>query len=233
MSTGKKEQVRSMFNHIAFRYDFLNHLLSLGIDKGWRKKTVRALKPISPKLILDVATGTGDLALALIKLNPEKITGIDISEGMLAVGQEKMLKKGLNDRVELMVADCEQLPFQDASFHAATIGFGIRNFEHPQLGLNELHRVLKPGGMLAILEFSYPKNPLVKVVYLTYFKFVLPLIGRIFSRHKQAYSYLPASVEAFPYGEAFLEMLRKAGFEKEKATPLSFGIANLYTCFKP
>ncbi|NLF42214.1 MAG: bifunctional demethylmenaquinone methyltransferase/2-methoxy-6-polyprenyl-1,4-benzoquinol methylase UbiE [Bacteroidales bacterium] len=233
MSSSKKEQVRSMFNHIAYRYDFLNHFLSLGIDKSWRRKTVNAIGKHNPKYILDVATGTGDLAIELLKINPDKITGIDISEEMLRIAKKKTEEKNISHKIDLMIADCEQLPFPDNSFHAASIGFGIRNFENPQKGLDELFRVLDKNGTLAILEFSIPSNKIIKSFYLFYFKNILPMIGRLFSKNKMAYHYLPQSVEAFPYGGKFIEMLEKSGFQNTHARPLSFGIATLYTCNKP
>jgi len=233
MSSGKKEQVRSMFNHIAHRYDFLNHFLSLGIDKSWRRKTVNAIGRHKPKYILDVATGTGDLAIELLKINPDKISGIDISEEMLRIAKKKTEEKNISHKIDLMVADCEQLPFPDNSFHAASIGFGIRNFENPQKGLDELFRVLDKNAILAILEFSLPSHKIIKSFYLFYFKNILPLVGRLFSKNKMAYHYLPQSVEAFPYGGKFIEMLVKSGFQNAHARPLSFGIATLYTCIKP
>jgi len=196
--SSKKEQVTTMFNAIAYRYDFMNNLLSLGIHKSWRRKTVRLLRPLKPQLILDVATGTADFAIEAMKLSPVKITGVDISEGMLNLGKVKVSKRNLDKHIELMLADSENLPFESNSFDAITIGFGVRNFEHLEKGLAEMYRVLKPGGMIAILEFSKPKNFPIKQLYNFYFKRITPLAGKIFSKDSSAYTYLPESVQAFP-----------------------------------
>lgn len=228
----KKEQVADMFNNIAGKYDFLNHFLSLGIDKGWRKKAIAEIAKVQPKTILDVATGTGDLAIAASKLNPEKIVGIDIAAQMLDVGRQKLKEKGLSELISMQVGDSEALPFADNSFDAITCAYGVRNFEHLEAGLKEMRRVLRPGGKLAILEFSHPKKFPVKQGYQFYFKYILPTLGKLVSRHSTAYSYLPESVMAFPEGQRFCDILQECGFQGPKARPLTFGITTLYTAGK-
>ncbi len=229
----KKEQVAQMFNNIAGTYDFLNHTLSLNIDKIWRNKAIKALKPLNPQTMLDVATGTGDFALlSAQKLHPSKIMGIDISEKMLEVGVEKIAKQNLQSVVSLEVGDAENLSFPDASFDAVTVGFGVRNFENLQKGLQEIQRVLKPNGVAAILEFSMPEHFPVKQVYTFYFKHILPTIGKMFSKDYDAYFYLFNSVQEFPYGENFVQETLKAGFTNTNVHSLSFGIASLYICTK-
>lgn len=230
---GKKGQIIDMFNNIAGKYDFLNHALSFNIDKLWRNKAIRGIRAVNPKSILDVATGTGDFAiLSAQKLHAEQIIGIDISENMLAVGQEKIVKKNLQDIVTLQLGDSESMPFADNSFDAITVGFGVRNFENLELGLREMHRVLKPNGVAAILEFSMPTHFPVKQLYTFYFKRILPLVGKWFSKDYDAYYYLFSSVQEFPYGQKFVEITRKVGFSHTKVTSLSFGIASLYLCTK-
>jgi demethylmenaquinone methyltransferase/2-methoxy-6-polyprenyl-1,4-benzoquinol methylase len=224
----KKDQVARMFNNISHRYDFLNHLLSLGIDKIWRRKAIGILQSIQPKQILDVATGTGDFALQAMSLNPEKITGIDISEGMLEVGRKKIRARNLESKIELVQADSENIPFSHNKFDAVTVAFGVRNFENLRRGLSEILRVLKPGGMLVVLEFSKPATFPFKQVYNFYFRFILPRIGSIVSNDKAAYTYLPKSVEAFPDGEDFLHILHDVGFKNTKCSSLSFGISTIY-----
>ena len=199
----KKEQVATMFNNISKKYDFLNHFLSLGIDVLWRKKAIKLLKPHQPKILLDVATGTGDFALEALTLNPEKIVGIDISEGMLEIGKEKIKNKGVENIVSLQLGDSEQLPFSDNFFDAYTVGFGVRNFENLEKGLSEMLRVLKPQGNAIILEFSKPKILPVKMLYNFYFNFILPFIGKLVSKDNSAYTYLPESVNAFREGNDF------------------------------
>jgi demethylmenaquinone methyltransferase/2-methoxy-6-polyprenyl-1,4-benzoquinol methylase len=228
----KKEQVARMFDNISGRYDFLNHFLSLGIDKGWRKKAIRILKPHAPKTILDVATGTGDFALQALELNPDKIVGVDISEGMLDVGRKKMATRGLSQKIEMKSGDSENLPFSDNIFDAVTVGFGVRNFENLEKGLSEIFRVMKPGGTLVILEFSRPKRFPFKQIYNFYFKTILPKIGRLVSRDKAAYTYLPESVEAFPDGDNFMNILVNTGFKNTACKPLTFGISSIYTAQK-
>lgn len=228
----KKEQVADMFNNIAGKYDFLNHFLSLGIDKGWRKKAIAEIAKVHPKAILDVATGTGDLAIAASKLNPEKIIGIDIAAQMLDVGRQKLKEKGLTELITMQVGDSEALPFADNNFDAITCAYGVRNFENLEAGLKEMYRVLRPGGKLAILEFSHPKQFPVKQGYQFYFKYILPTLGKLVSKHSTAYSYLPESVMAFPEGQRFCGILAQCGFKEPKARPLTFGITTLYTACK-
>jgi demethylmenaquinone methyltransferase/2-methoxy-6-polyprenyl-1,4-benzoquinol methylase len=232
-TSGKKEQVAQMFNNIARRYDFLNHFLSLGIDKIWRKKAVRYLKDIKPNpTILDVASGTGDFAIATLKLSPQKVVGIDISEEMLNVGIQKIRKKKLDHIIELKKGDSENLEFEEQSFDGLTVAFGVRNFENLSKGLAEMHRVLKPGGKAVILEFSKPRVFPVKQIYHFYFRFVLPFIGKIVSKDSAAYTYLPESVNRFPEREDFIHELKKVGFKECIFKPLSFGIATIYVAIK-
>jgi len=231
-TASKKEQVATMFNAIAHRYDFLNQLLSLGIHKGWRKKSIQLLQSNHPKKILDIATGTADFAIEAMRLNPEKVTGVDISSGMLELGRKKIEKRGLQSKIELKLADSENLPFTDNSFDAITVGFGVRNFENLEKGIREMHRVLKPGGKMIILEFSKPKALGIKQLYTIYFKYITPFIGKIFSKDNSAYRYLPESVKAFPDGEDFLTILKNAGQKETKATSLTFGIATIYSSTK-
>lgn len=228
----KKEQVATMFNNISFRYDVLNRLLSFGIDIWWRKKAIARLRDVKPELILDIATGTADLAIEALSLKPGKIIGVDISEGMLQEGRKKLIKRGLQDKIELRTGDSEKLLFPDNHFDAVMVSFGVRNFENLETGLAEIHRVLKPGGKLMILEFSKPKNIIIKGLYNFYNLSLLPAAGRLISGDKAAYSYLPASVEVFPEGDSFLKILTSQGFERVKAVPLTFGISSIYTGFK-
>ncbi|MCU0442618.1 MAG: bifunctional demethylmenaquinone methyltransferase/2-methoxy-6-polyprenyl-1,4-benzoquinol methylase UbiE [Bacteroidia bacterium] len=232
LETGKKEQVEQMFDSIAPRYDLLNRLLSLGIDKGWRKKAIQSLASTQPKYILDVATGTADLAIAALALNPTKITGVDISELMLSVGRTKISKQNLDPRIELLRADSEALPFESHTFDAVTVAFGVRNFENLQKGLDEMYRVLKPGGRIAVLEFSTPQSFPTKQLYLFYFKYILPLWGGLISKNKEAYTYLPESVKHFPEGSQFLAYVNRSGFTQANVQPLTFGICSLYTATK-
>jgi demethylmenaquinone methyltransferase / 2-methoxy-6-polyprenyl-1,4-benzoquinol methylase len=227
----KKEQVAEMFNNIAFRYDFLNSLLSLGIHKGWRRKAISIFRHKKPRLILDVATGTADFAIEALKAQPEKVVGVDISAGMLEVGRKKIRKAGLENRIELQLVDAEGLPFPDNHFDAITVAFGVRNFEHLEKGLREMQRVLKPGGDLVVIEFSKPRG-WFSYLYKFYFKYITPAIGRLFSKDHRAYSYLPESVEAFPYGEKFCNILHACGFSKESYKPLTFGVACIYHATK-
>lgn len=228
----KKQQVEEMFDNISERYDFLNHLLSMNIDKGWRKKVVKLASKEKPKVILDVATGTADLAIALSKLHPEKITGVDISNGMLDVGRQKIAKKNLSQIITLKQADSEDLPFNDNQFDAITVAFGVRNFENLEKGLSEMHRVLKPGGRLLVLEFSQPQKFPFKQLYGFYFKNILPGLGKLVSKDSSAYTYLPESVGAFPYGDKFIGILRKISFSSNSAYPVTFGIATIYESVK-
>ena len=217
-----------MFDDIAPRYDFLNRLLSMGIDQTWRDRAIETLRAAEPKRILDVATGTADLAIKSLKLDPEKVVGVDISEEMLAIGREKVARLGESGRITLQRGEAEKLPFSNSQFDAALVAFGVRNFENLHEGLSEIWRVLRPGGSLVILEFSHPTSFPVKQFYGFYSHAVLPVIGRLVSKNKEAYKYLPASVDVFPSGEAFLERMREAGFREVSAQPLTFGIATLY-----
>jgi demethylmenaquinone methyltransferase / 2-methoxy-6-polyprenyl-1,4-benzoquinol methylase len=230
--SGKKEQVARMFDNISGNYDFLNHFLSLGIDTLWRRKAIRELRTIRPKLILDVATGTGDFAVEALRLHPDKVIGIDISEGMLEMGRRKMVKRGLGSRIELRCADSEKLPFEENKFDAIIVAFGVRNFENLGTGLREMLRVLKPGGKVVILEFSKPTAFPFRQLYYFYFRFILPKIGRWVSRDSSAYTYLPESVQAFPDGKEFLGILSHLGFKNTAWTSLTFGISSLYTGIK-
>lgn len=231
-SSGKKEQVAQMFDNISARYDFLNHFLSLGIDISWRKKAIRMLQPQAPKQILDIATGTGDFALQALKLNPDKIIGVDISEGMLEMGRKKIRQKGLEQKIELKYGDSENLEFTDNKFDAVIVSFGVRNFENLNAGLKEIHRVLKPGGSAMILEFSKPQRFPFKQLYGFYFKWILPLIGKVISKDRAAYSYLPESVDEFPYGHRFTEIMQQIGFKENICRPLTFGISSIYLAKK-
>jgi demethylmenaquinone methyltransferase/2-methoxy-6-polyprenyl-1,4-benzoquinol methylase len=225
---GKKEQVAEMFNNISHRYDFLNHFLSLGIDILWRKKAIRLLKKDQPKQILDIATGTGDFAIEALALNPDKVTGVDISEGMLAHGKKKMKRKGLDHLIDMQMGDSEKLLFESNTFDAVIVSFGVRNFENLEKGLSDMFRVLKPGGKTVIIEFSRPRKFPMKQLYNFYFKSILPIIGKLISKDQSAYTYLPESVEAFPDGEDFLSVLKKVGFKSTECRPLTFGISSIY-----
>lgn len=231
-NSGKKEQVARMFDNISHRYDFLNHFLSLGIDKVWRKKAIKLLEPSKPKIILDVATGTGDFAIQALVLNPTKVYGVDISEGMLDVGRKKIEGRGLGGKIELLAGDSENLPFGENKFDAVTVAFGVRNFENLEKGLSEIWRVLKPGGKLVILEFSRPTAFPMKQAYNFYFKAILPRIGRLVSSDNSAYTYLPESVAAFPDGVNFLRILETVGFKQTQCKALTFGISSIYTATK-
>lgn len=226
--TSKKVQVAAMFDRIAARYDFLNHFLSFGIDRGWRKKAIKLLKAYQPKQMLDIATGTGDFAIEALKLGPDKITGVDISTGMLAEGRKKMERLGVDGKVELLEGDSENLPFEPEKFEAITVAFGVRNFENLGKGMEEMHRVLKPGGVTCVLEFSQPRNFPMKQLYHFYSFRILPFWGRFFSKDKTAYSYLPESVQAFPDGSDFMAIMRNAGFKNTREYRLTFGIATIY-----
>jgi len=229
----KKQQVADMFNNISKTYDFLNHFMSLGIDIIWRKKAINELKKDQPKLILDVATGTGDFAFeALYILKPDKIIGVDISQGMLDIAKQKIAKRNLGDHFEVKLGDSEKLPFEAGEFDAVTVAYGVRNFENLEIGLADIQRVLKPGGKAVILEFSKPKVFPVKQLYKFYFNYITPGIGKLFSKDSRAYSYLPESVAAFPDGETFVGLMDKVGFKNTKCRPLAFGICSIYTGVK-
>ena len=228
-SKSKKEQVSQMFDAIAFRYDFLNHFLSAGIDKYWRKKAISNLVNCEVSRILDIATGTGDLAITTVKMFPSaSIVGIDISEKMLEIGHQKIKKLQLNDKIELQSGDSEKIDFSDNYFNAITCAFGVRNFENLSVGLSEMYRVLGSGGRCIILEFSRPKHFPFKQVYYFYFSYILPLFGRLISKDRSAYTYLPESVNAFLDGEKFIEELEKVGFKNCSQKQLTFGIASIY-----
>jgi len=229
---GKKQQVAEMFDNIAPKYDFLNHFLSFGIDKIWRRKAIRIVKSYSPTHILDVASGTGDFAIASLKTGAKKIVGVDISNEMLAVGREKILRMKLQDRITLQYGDSELLDFPNHSFDAVTVAFGVRNFEHLSKGIEEIFRVLHPGGVACILEFSKPTQFPIKQLYRFYSFYILPFLGRLFSKDKSAYLYLPESVAQFPDGEAFLAVLKKAGCVQTRQHRLTFGVATIYVGLK-
>ncbi|MFT5824288.1 MAG: demethylmenaquinone methyltransferase/2-methoxy-6-polyprenyl-1,4-benzoquinol methylase [Crocinitomix sp.] len=224
----KKEEVEEMFDNISGKYDFLNHFLSLGIDKLWRKKAIKILKEYQPKVIMDMATGTGDFAIEALKLNPDRVVGVDLSNGMLEVGRKKMKKKGVDQIVEMIQGDSENLSFETATFDAFTVGFGVRNFQNLDAGLTEMLRVLKTGGVGVILEFSKPKKFPVKQYFKFHSKYVIPTIGKAISKDKAAYTYLPESVEAFPEGQAFMDIMSDVGYKNVKSKRVGGGIATIY-----
>lgn len=224
----KKEEVAQMFNNISANYDFLNHFLSLGIDHLWRKRAVKQLQKLQPKVLLDLATGTGDFAIACLKLKPEKIIGMDISSGMLEVGKLKMKKRAFDKIIDMQLGDSENMPFADHTFDAITVGFGVRNYENLEKGLGEMLRVLKPGGQAVILEFSKPKAFPIKQLFGFYSKVLIPLFGKYISKDERAYTYLPESVAAFPEGAAFVAVLQKVGYQTSEPIRLSGGIASIY-----
>jgi demethylmenaquinone methyltransferase/2-methoxy-6-polyprenyl-1,4-benzoquinol methylase len=228
-NTSKKEEVAEMFNNISKRYDFLNHFLSLGIDKIWRRKAVNMLRPLKPQRILDLASGTGDFAIESLKLNPTEIVGMDISEGMLEVGRVKMKTKGYDNVITMRLGDSEDLPFEDGYFDALTVGFGVRNYENLEKGLAEMLRVVRKGGKIVILEFSKPKKFPVKQYYAFHSRYIIPFFGTRLSKDKKAYAYLPESVAAFPEGEALKEILRKVGYLNVESKLVSGGIATIYS----
>lgn len=229
---GKKEQVAQMFDTISENYDGLNRVISLGIDVSWRKKVVKLVGATNPKQILDIATGTGDLALMMASLQPDRIVGLDISAGMLEVGKQKVTKANLDNTIEMIVGDSENMPFDDNTFDAITVSFGVRNFENLDKGLTEILRVLKPGGIFVVLETSNPTKFPFKQGYKFYTNFILPIIGKIFSKDKVAYSYLSESANSFPFGAAFNNILQKNGFKNAKNLPVTFGVASIYTSTK-
>ena len=229
---GKKEQVKQMFDTISSSYDGLNRVISFGIDVKWRKKVVKLVGETSPTTVLDIATGTGDLAIALAKTGAKKVVGLDISPGMLQVGKDKVSKKDLTDTVEMVLGDSENLAFEDNSFDAITVAFGVRNFENLEKGLEEILRVLRPGGHLAILETSVPTKFPFKQGYAFYTKIILPTIGKIFSKDRSAYKYLSESASVFPHGAAFNNILHKIGFIGIENMPQTFGVASIYVATK-
>ncbi|UAY52497.1 bifunctional demethylmenaquinone methyltransferase/2-methoxy-6-polyprenyl-1,4-benzoquinol methylase UbiE [Ferruginibacter albus] len=229
----KKQQVANMFDDIAFRYDFLNRFLSAGIDVRWRKKALKQLIAAKPKLLLDVATGTADMAImASNMLDPEKITGIDISEGMLEIGRQKIAKLNLQNAIELLKGDSETISFPDNTFDAVTVAFGVRNFENLEKGLSEIKRVLKPTGKLIVLEFSKPTTPVISQLYNVYMEWMAPYICKLFSSNRKAYSYLNKSIQKFPEGKNFITILNNLGYINTKCKPLSLGICSIYCAEK-
>lgn len=224
----KKKQVEQMFDKISGNYDGLNRVISMGTDVKWRKKVIAMVKAENPKSILDIATGTGDLAIQMADSNADKIVGLDLSEGMLKVGRKKIENKNLQDKIEMIQGDSEALPFEDNSFDAITVAFGVRNFENLEKGLSEIHRVLNPGGIFVVLETSVPTKFPFKQGYKLYSGYILPLIGKAFSKDKEAYSYLSKSAASFPYGEAFNNILKKTGFINVDHQPQTFGVATIY-----
>jgi len=229
---GKKEQVAKMFDTISEDYDGLNRVISFGIDVKWRKRVINIVKESHPKSVLDIATGTGDLAIQLTQTDANKIVGLDISIGMLEVGNTKIKKKGLQDKIEMILGDSENMPFEDNTFDAITVAFGVRNFETLEKGLKEILRVLKPNGVFVILETSIPTKTPFKQGYYLYTKYVLPLIGKMFSKDRSAYKYLCESASVFPYGEDLNNILTKIGFISVKHFPQTFGVATIYTAIK-
>ncbi|MEG9328926.1 demethylmenaquinone methyltransferase / 2-methoxy-6-polyprenyl-1,4-benzoquinol methylase [Salinimicrobium catena] len=228
----KKKQVEQMFDTISTNYDGLNRVISFGIDVKWRKKVVKLVGSTNPNSVLDIATGTGDLAISLAGTGASQVIGLDLSEGMLAVGRKKIAEKGLSERIEMVQGDSEALPFEDNSFDAITVAFGVRNFEDLEKGLSEIHRILKPGGIFVVLETSVPTKFPFKQGYHFYTKNLLPVIGKLFSKDKVAYSYLSESAAAFPYGENFNNILRKTGFINVEDKPQTMGVATIYTASK-
>ncbi|WP_299361249.1 bifunctional demethylmenaquinone methyltransferase/2-methoxy-6-polyprenyl-1,4-benzoquinol methylase UbiE [Winogradskyella sp.] len=228
----KKDQVTEMFDTISNEYDGLNRVISLGIDVKWRQKVVKIVSEKKPENILDIATGTGDLAINLASTNAKEIIGLDISNGMLEVGRKKVTSKKLDNTISMVIGDSEDLPFEKNTFDAITVAFGVRNFENLEKGLTEILRVLKPDGIFVILETSVPTNPIYRFGYNLYSKFVLPTIGKLFSKDKIAYSYLSESASVFPYGETLNNILRKIGFIKVKDRPQTMGVATIYTASK-
>ncbi|WP_268225288.1 bifunctional demethylmenaquinone methyltransferase/2-methoxy-6-polyprenyl-1,4-benzoquinol methylase UbiE [Sinomicrobium oceani] len=229
---GKKEQVTKMFDTISGKYDGLNRVISFGIDIKWRKKVVQIVKDTNPETILDIATGTGDLAINLAQTGAGKIIGLDISSGMLEVGKKKIAEKKLEDTIEMVLGDSENLPFEDNTFDAITVAFGVRNFENLEKGLSEILRVLRPGGCFVILETSVPTKPPYKQGYNLYTRHVLPVIGKIFSKDRSAYKYLSESASVFPHGEKLNNILSKIGFIKVQNHPQTLGVATIYVASK-
>ncbi|MGB7843228.1 MAG: bifunctional demethylmenaquinone methyltransferase/2-methoxy-6-polyprenyl-1,4-benzoquinol methylase UbiE [Salinimicrobium sp.] len=228
----KKQQVEKMFDTISDNYDGLNRVISFGIDVKWRKKLIKMVAQTNPDAVLDIATGTGDLAISLVDTGATEVIGLDLSEGMLSVGRKKIKEKNLQDKIQMVQGDSEDLPFENDHFDAITVAFGVRNFENLEKGLSEIHRVLKPGGIFAVLETSVPTNFPFKQGYHFYTKNLLPVIGKIFSKDKVAYAYLSESAAAFPHGEAFNNILRKTGFINVENKPQTFGVATIYTASK-
>ena len=231
-SLSKKEQVAEMFDNVSGRYDLLNRLMTFGLDVSWRRQVVSIVGKKTPEKILDIATGTGDFAIMLAKLKPEKIIGLDLSKGMLEIGKNKVKAKKLDHIIEMVLGDSEQLPFKDDYFDAITVGFGVRNFEDIDKGLQEICRVLKPGGNFVVLETAQPEKFPMKQLYRFYAKYIIPVLGKILSKDKSAYTYLPESASKFPYGKIFNNILIKNGFNNATDKPLTFGVASIYTATK-
>jgi demethylmenaquinone methyltransferase/2-methoxy-6-polyprenyl-1,4-benzoquinol methylase len=229
---GKKEQVTEMFDNVSSNYDFLNRVLTFGIDISWRKNVVRLVLDKKAKNVLDIATGTGDLAIMMAREDIDKITGLDISSGMLEVGKKKVKDLGFDNKVDMIIGDSENLPFKDETFDAITVAFGVRNFENLELGLKEIYRVLKKQGSLVVLETSQPNSFPVKQGFQFYSKYIIPRVGKLFSKDKNAYDYLPESAAAFPYGEEFNNILLKIGFNTSKVYPQTLGVATIYHAIK-
>jgi demethylmenaquinone methyltransferase/2-methoxy-6-polyprenyl-1,4-benzoquinol methylase len=227
-----KELVAKMFNDISGQYDFLNHFLSFGVDYRWRRKFVQQLGKYKPAAILDVATGTGDLAFAMTRLHPQQISGIDIADQMLDVARKKAVQYSEGNMIRFNHGDAEDIPFPENTFDAVTVAFGVRNYEHLEKGLKEMRRVLKPGGIMMILEFSHPRKAPFKQLYSFYSRFGIPLIGKMFSGNNQAYRYLPETVAAFPSGNDFISILKKCGMTETIQRPLTFGVATIYSAKK-
>lgn len=230
----KRNQVQNMFDAIAHQYDFLNHFMSFQQDKGWRKKAILSLKDDAPQNMLDIATGTGDFALEAYKwLKPEHITGADLSEGMMEVGARKVKKAGLEKVIHFEIQDCTALTFEDNTFDAVTVAFGVRNFENISKGISEMFRVLKPGGKMVIIELSRPENFPLKQLFNMYSSIVLPTAGRLFSKDNRAYEYLPASIQVVPQGKKMVRIIEETGFEQSSCTNFTFGVCTMYTGRKP
>lgn len=230
----KTEQVREMFDSIAPAYDWMNRAMTFGVDKSWRRKAVSMVAASKPGHIVDIATGTGDLAIALANKMPyASVTGIDLSQGMVDIGRTKVTAAGLDNRIDLLTADCLDMPFEDSSTDVITVAYGVRNFEHLDRGYAEMFRVLKPGGLLCVVELSTPVNPIIKPFYKLYTKFIIPTVGRMVSKDSRAYSYLPESIAAVPQGDDMLRLMRDAGFIDTKFKRLTFGVCTIYTGHKP
>lgn len=228
----KKKQVEKMFDTISGNYDGLNRVISLGIDKKWRKKVIKFVMETHPETVLDIATGTGDLAISFAQFDIKKIVGFDLSEGMLSIARKKVVKQKLVDRIEFIQGDSEEMPFEDNNFDAITVAFGVRNFENLEKGLSEILRVLKPGGTFVVLETSVPTKTPFKQGYFFHTRYILPLVGKLFSKDKVAYNYLSESASVFPHGENFNNILRKIGFKEVKNKPQTFGVASIYLASK-